>query len=420
MGELQKTPLFRQEVIEFQQRGRHWGRVVPVQPWPIRLTVWFITISVAIVIAGLFFAEYARKETVIGYLTPSAGTARIFAPHPGTISAVHVAQGQQVEEGQPLFSVAVEQIAADGRDVNATILATLERQLLSLQQQIGAEEQRGVSERARLTEQIRSLTTELSDIAAQIALQRERIAVVERLVASAAQLSRRGLISEVDQRRREEALLEQRLSLSAMSQQQTARQGQLSEARFNLEQLPTVTADRIQALHNQVASTEQRIAEVEGRRAFIVRAPIAGRVSSLQAMAGQPADPRRLLAQIIPGDSDLKAELFIPVRAIGFVEPGQMVRILYEAFPYQHFGTYRGRVLSVSQTILNASDVVGPVTLPGPAYRAIVTLERPDVDAYGKRVPLQPDMLLRADVILERRTLVDWLLNPLLSARVQG
>lgn len=420
MGELQKTPLFRQEVIEFQQRGRHWGRVVPVQPWPLRLTVWFITISIAAIIAGLFSAEYARKETVVGYLTPSAGTARIFAPQPGTISAVHVAQGQHVEEGQPLFSVAVEQIASDGRDVNASILATLERQLQSLLQQIGAEEQRGVSERARLTEQIRSLTAELGDIATQIGLQRERIAVVERLVASAAQLSNRGLISEVDQRRREEALLEQRLSLSAMSQQHTARQGQLSEARFNLEQLPTVTAERVQALRNQLASAEQRAAEVEGRRAFIVRAPISGRVSSLQAMAGQPADPRRLLAQIIPGESHLQAELFIPVRAIGFVEPGQVVRILYEAFPYQHFGTYRGRVLSISQTILNASDVVGPVTLPGPAYRAIVTLERPDVDAYGKRVPLQPDMLLRADVILERRTLVDWLLNPLLSARVQG
>ena len=47
-------------------------------------------------------------------------------------------------------------------------------------------------------------------------------------------------------------------------------------------------------------------------------------------------------------------------------------------------------------------------------------LERPDIDAYGKRIPLQPDMLLKADIILERRTLVDWLLNPLLSARIQG
>ena len=96
------------------------------------------------------------------------------------------------------------------------------------------------------------------------------------------------------------------------------------------------------------------------------------------------------------------------------------MRILYDAFPYQHFGTYGGRILSVSETILAASDVVGPVTLSGPSYRAIVALERPDIDAHGKRVALQPDMQLRADIILERRTLVQWILNPLLSARVQG
>ncbi|HVG47786.1 MAG TPA: HlyD family secretion protein, partial [Rubellimicrobium sp.] len=115
-----------------------------------------------------------------------------------------------------------------------------------------------------------------------------------------------------------------------------------------------------------------------------------------------------------------QAELFVPTRAIGFVEVGQDVRILYDAFPYQHFGTYRGRVAKISQTILTSSDVAAPVTPREPAYRATVALERQDVDAYGKRMPLQPDMLLRADVILERRTLVQWILNPLLSARIQG
>ena len=85
-------------------------------------------------------------------------------------------------------------------------------------------------------------------------------------------------------------------------------------------------------------------AEVNGKRAYIIRAPIAGRVSSLQASVGQPADPQRLLLQIIPAQSPLQAELFIPARAIGFVEVGQPVRILYDAFPYQHFGTYRGRI----------------------------------------------------------------------------
>jgi len=413
-------PLFRQEVVEFQRHGRQWGRVVPLQPLPIRIMVWCIMAAVVAVIVFLFLAQYARKETVVGYLTPVAGTARVFAPQLGTISAVYVEQGQGVEEGQPLLRVTIDQIAASGEDVNITILATLEHQKQSLTRQIAAEEQRAGSERDRLLAQIRGLETELDQLSAQVALQRERIGVVQRLVASGSQLASRGLVSEVEQRRREEGLLEQRLSLNALEQQVTARLSQLTDVRFTLNQLPNVTADKTQQIRNELSAAEQRLAEVNGRRAYVLRAPIAGRVSSLQASVGQIADPRRFQLQILPGDRTLQAELFVPARAIGFVEVGQQVRILYDAFPYQHFGTYHGRILRISETIVTASDVVTPIAPTGPTYRAIVVLERPDIDAYGKRIPLQPDMLLKADIIMEKRTLVNWILDPLLSARIQG
>ena len=69
--------------------------------------------------------------------------------------------------------------------------------------------------------------------------------------------------------------------------------------------------------------------------------------------------------------------------------------------------------------------MLGPSELPGPiaglakesAYRVKVALERQTVDAFGREVPLQPDMTLRADIILERRSLIEWLLEPLLSVR---
>ncbi len=77
------------------------------------------------------------------------------------------------------------------------------------------------------------------------------------------------------------------------------------------------------------------------------------------------------------------------------------MRIMYDAFPYQHFGTYRGEVVKVSQTILTSSDVAGPIKLTEPGYRVTAALDRPNIDAYGKTVPLQPDMLLKADIILE-------------------
>jgi membrane fusion protein len=420
MGELSKRPLFRQEVLDFQQHNRQWGRVVPMQSLQVRLTVWFIIGAVAAVIAFLFLAQYARKETVAGYLMPAAGTARVFPPQSGTVSAIQVSQGQMVEAGQPMLEVTTAQIAANGEDVNAAILTTLTQQKESLIRQIAMEEHRTASERERLTAQIESSEAELGQLNAQVAVQRDRIRLVERILASGAQLASRGLVSELEQRRREEALLEQRQALNTYAQQYVARRGQLVETRFALEQLPFVQAEKIQNLRNELSAAEQRMAEVNGRRAYIIRAPIAGHIASLQASAGQPADPQRLLLQIVPAHSPLQAELFIPARSIGFVEVGQPVRILYDAFPYQHFGTYRGRVEMVSQTMLNKTDVATPVTLNEPAYRVTVSLERPNVDAYGKKIPLQPDMLLKADIILERRTLMDWMLNPLLSARVQG
>ncbi len=415
-----RRALFRQEAVDFQQHDRQWGNAVTLQSLPAKLIVWFLAIAAIAAIAFLFLGHYARKETVTGYLTPVAGSAKIFTPQTGTINAIYVEQGQRVEAGQQLLSIMTSHTASDGGDVDLAVLRSLARQAESLNGQIAAQERRIVSERERLTAQLKGIETELAQLVDQVSIQQERIRLAERLVASGAPLAARGLVSEVEQRHREEAVLAQRQSLSALMQQLVERQGQHSETGFALDQLSTVMADKIQSLHSELSTAEQRIAEVNGRRAYVIRAPIAGYISSLQASLGQATDPQRLQLQIVPGDSTLQAELFVPARAIGFVKAGQDVRILYDAFPYQHYGAYHGRIVRVSKTVLTGTDISTPVTLREPAYRAIVALDRPDIDAYGQRVPLQPDMLLKADIILERRTLMDWILNPLLSARLQG
>ena len=160
-------------------------------------------------------------------------------------------------------------------------------------------------------------------------------------------------MADADFKRRQVTFLEQKQNLNSLNQQLAARQNQLTETRYSLQQLPTVMAGKIQGLRGELAATQQRIAEIGGRRAYVIRAPAAGRVSMLQATVGQFADPRRLQMEIVPNDSVLQAELFVPTRAIGFVQAGQKVRILYEAFPYQQFGTYSGRVLKIWPDDLN-------------------------------------------------------------------
>jgi membrane fusion protein len=90
--------LFRQEVIDFQQHNRQWGQVALLQPLSTKIITWFIAAVFLLFVAFLFLGQYARKETVTGYLTPAAGTAKIFAPRQGTIKEIYVKEGQQVEK----------------------------------------------------------------------------------------------------------------------------------------------------------------------------------------------------------------------------------------------------------------------------------------------------------------------------------
>jgi membrane fusion protein len=141
-------------------------------------------------------------------------------------------------------------------------------------------------------------------------------------------------------------------------------------------------------------------------------------VANIQATVGQVADPKRRQLVILPLEGPLQATLFVPTRAIGFVRPGQKVRLLYDAFPFQRFGTYSGQIVSVSKTILSEAGVAAPLELKEPAYKVIAALDRPDIDANGQKIPLQAGMLLQADILLEKRELIGWLLDPLMNVRM--
>jgi membrane fusion protein len=213
------------------------------------------------------------------------------------------------------------------------MLDTLRSQKDLLEKQIAAEEEREKSERERLTAMTNGFEVEISQLQAQLKIQGERIRVEEEFVASATELKKEGYMADADYKRRQQAFLEQKQNLNSLNQQLAARQNQLTETRYSLKQLPTVMAGKIQVLRSELATTEQRITEISGRRAYVIRAPTEGRVSMLQATVGQFADPRQLQMEIVPTDSVLQAELYVPTRAIGFVQPDKRSEFCTRHFP---------------------------------------------------------------------------------------
>ena len=410
--------LFRPEALEFQKQYREFGQVGRLQSSSAKALAWLLTIAVGSLIVFICIAGYTRKETVGGYLAPALGTSNIFVPEQGTITAVHVAQEQRVAKGDLLLTIDTSQITADGVDVNATILKSLSLQKTLLTNQVNEEERTTRAEHARLTAAITSGEAELAQLSAQMQIQQEQIDLAQRLVDTAEKMHAAGYMAAPELFSRKEGLLQARQGLSALKQRRVARETELAETRSALEQMPTQSARRLQPLQSELAQIDQRSAEIGGRQSFSIRAPIDGRVANVQAKVGQIADPKKPQLDILPLESPLQAVLFVPTRAIGFVRPGQKVRLLYEAFPFQRFGTYSGHVVSVSKTILSETEVAAPVQLREAAYKVIAALDRPDVDANGQKIPLQAGMLLRADILLERRELVRWLLDPILNVRM--
>ncbi len=411
------SSLFRPEALEFQKQYREFGQVGRLQPTSLKALSWLLTASVGLLIVFICVAGYTRKETVTGYLAPAMGTAKVFVPQRGTITEVHVSEDQLIAQGDVLLTVDTAQIAADGLDVNAAVLRSLSVQKILLTSQINAEESRTRAEKDRLAAAISSGEAELTQLSSQIGFQDEQIDLTQKIVDAGIKMHAKGYLSAPELFRRQDELLNAKKALSSLRQQYTARETELSKTRHALEQLPVESARRLQPLRSELAQVEQRMAEVSGRRSFVIRAPIAGRVATLQAKLGQIADPKSLQLEIIPLESGLQAKLFVPTRASGFIRPGQKVRLLYDAFPFQRFGTYSGRIVSVSKTILLEADL-SDLQLKEPAYKVIAALDRQDVDVKGEKVPLKAGMVLQADILLEKRELVRWLFDPILNVRM--
>ncbi|MDG0968297.1 MAG: hypothetical protein P8O06_00505, partial [Porticoccaceae bacterium] len=103
----------------------------------------------------------------------------------------------------------------------------------------------------------------------------------------------------------------------------------------------------------------------------------------------------------------------VPSRAAGLIEEGQVVKFQYDAFPYQRFGVFSGSVSEVATTILIPGEISLPTAVAEPFYIVDVKVHQQWVMASGKKVSLKPGMLLRADVVLEERTILQWLFDPI-------
>ena len=309
---------------------------------------------------GLFaLATYARVELVTGAIFPNAGVVSIQPIRLGTLSEVAVHDGQLVAPGAVLAKIRSEEDGAALLSPAAIVEAAINRQDASLAAQSDALQASARAQTSQLAAQHFGLSAEIAQLLSQITTQRALIASAQKDLDRARAVADRGFISGRDLQMREETLIARQQGLAQLQQALASKRAALAENERTAAQVAAQARAQSASLAATRAQVAQQAASAAGTRAYVLRAPVAGRVTALTARVGQPVTPQNQLMAIIPAGAKLRAELAVPSSAIGFVKPGQEVRLAIDAFPYQRFGTVTGKVESVAQSAVSAPGANG-------------------------------------------------------------
>ncbi|MDF2480345.1 MAG: multidrug resistance efflux pump [Stenotrophomonas indicatrix] len=366
-----------------------------------------------------FHAHYARREQVSGHLVTDTGESRILARRSATVSEVYVREHQHVRKGDPILRLSSE-MHTRGGGVHARVEEDIENQITSVHASVAATEAALISERHQLRERVKSLLAQASDLRQQIGYQQQAAEQKQRTLTKLRPLLKDGFVAEYQVQDLESALLDTRAQTSGLHRQLEEISQQQRETSRKLTSLETDSELKLNDLRREQARLRTSLAQDQSELELVVRAQSDALVSSVLVQPANYVEPGQPIASLIPTPTTLKAEIFIPSTAIGFVHRGTKVAMHYAAFPYQKYGVQYGVVEQVSETPTQPaqlSALLGQQPPAQPMYRAIASLERQQIVTEGQQRALVPGMQLEAALLLEDRSIIAWLLEPITAFR---
>lgn len=412
--------LFRKEVFDAKQT-RWMGTIILSRPFSFTfLTVCALIIALAI-IAFAILGNYTKRSTVQGQLIPQSGLIRVYATHQGTIIKKNVYEGQIIKKGDTLFVISTTNYGEQGDIALA----------LSKQTQLKEQSIRNEIIRMRLIHQNEKETT-----LNQINLLKESLVKIDNLILNQKLHIN---LAKVNKERYEKAftqnaasneefetkkidLLNQVAHYESLQRDRITLEKQLNEQKINLDGLKNKQSNEIEQVERLLSTNTQEFLEMQSKQKIVIQAYTSGVVSTVNAEIGEFTDLSKPLITILPENTSLIAQLYVPSRAIGFVKPNDQVLLRYQAYPYQKFGHAKAKIISVAKTALASQDLkmIGTLSLQEqlnnePIYLVRVQLEKQTVKAYGQDMPLQVGMILEGDIMHETRKLYEWVLEPLFS-----
>ena len=424
-------------------------RLQHTAPNPMRRRVlWMLLALLAFLLSWAMLGRLDIVAVADGKLVPTSYLKIVQPSEAGIIKDILVREGEQVKAGQTLMRM--DALISDA-DLDA-IISEHARKRLALRR-IDAElagqpfKQASNDPQALVQEVAAQYQANRDALVATLAEERSRMVKGQQELAAARQQQTRleavlphyaaqdkayeklvndgfaGTLMGSDKRRER---VEKEQELATQAYLIASAQASIEQSKKKLHQIESDYLRQLHTERNEAQSQLDKLAKEQEkqqhRRALLeLKAPHDGVIKDLAThTAGTVVQPGAVLASLVPQEETLKTEVWISNEDIGFVRPGQAVKLKFAAYPFQRYGMGLGTIEHVSadaQSEEEAQDKGLAATGQRPLrYKALVTLATNTLEMDGRSYPLTVGMQTTAEILLGNRTVAQYLLSPVQKA----
>lgn len=411
---------------------------------PSRAALILLFSIIALVIAFVIWASLSRIEEITrgqGQVVPTREIQVVQSLEGGVLQEILVRQGEIVSKGDVLLRISDVLFASEERGAEAQFLglaakrARLEAEAKGVDFVLSDEIQTKASQLAGnemalygsrqeelqnaydiLDQRIEKAQADMAEVNAQIGRLSQNKNLLAQELAITRDMVQKRAVPKLEEIRLNRELSDINGQINAQSQRKTALQAEVNAARKEregqdakfrsqaLSELNQVQTD-ISRLEESLKSIGDRVDRTE------IRSPVDGIVNNIAVTTvGGVVEPAMKLVEIVPSDDELKIIARVPPEEVAFLRPALPVKVKITAYDPQKYGSLDGELTRIGANSVRDND--GNVF-----FEIEVRTEKSHMGSDENPLPITPGMVADIEVITGKRTILEYLLKPLLRAR---
>ncbi len=416
--------LFRKEVNEHQQS--HWaGKALLLAGWPVWIVASLTTLFLIALMTFLISANYTRRINVSGEIITQPHSINLFSPEQGVITGLFVDTGKPVKKGQPLYQIDVSRVTQAG-NVSTTTLAAIKKQREQIDTIITQLQNNKRATLENLQQQLDQYEKAHQVSQSMVDSAQEGLNAMKKSMQNYGAYQKKGLINTDQLNNQRYLFYQQQTSFQSLNTQSIQESLQITNLRSELVTKAADFDNQISQYGFQRNDLERQLAQADAKGSLLITAPTDGKISSLSVTPGQMVNAGDSLAQLVPAkNSPFFLVAWLPNESLPYVKPGEHINIRYEAYPFEKYGQFPGRVESVSSAPVSEQELNSYSSAPrdangkvnGPYYKVMVSLEKNQLNWHGEQLNLSSGMKAESTMFLEKRPLYQWMLSPYYSMK---